>query len=65
MVMIQPKYNKLTYGYRTFSYYGAHLWNKLPHNVKGGLSYDTFKMLLNKWEGPMCSCSLCNVNIYQ
>ncbi len=63
-ILVHPKFKKVMYGYKTFSYYGSHLWNKLPINVKGDISFNTFKTLINKWDGPNCNCSLCNVNIY-
>ncbi len=28
----QLKYKKVMYGHKTFTYYGLHLWNKLPRN---------------------------------
>ena len=63
-ILTQPKFKKITYGYNTFSYYGAHLWNKLPRNLKGGISLHSFKTIISKWEGPNCNCTLCNVNMY-
>ncbi len=60
-MLCQPKFNKITYGKNTFSYYGTHIWNSLPNNIKESTSLDNFKTMLNAWEGPKCECSMCNV----
>ncbi len=62
--LVQPKFNTITYGRNTFSYYGSHVWNNLPNNVKCNVSYETFKTLLKEWEGPTCTCSLCHFEYY-
>ena len=33
-IAVQPKFNNTTFGYRSFSYYGAKLWNALPSDLK-------------------------------
>ncbi len=33
-ILFQPKFNKITYEKNTFSYYGTHIWNSLPNNIK-------------------------------
>ncbi len=58
-ILIQPKFNTITYGRSTFSYYGSHIWNLLPNDLKSNVNYVTFKRLLKDWEGPRCCCSLC------
>ena len=60
-ILCQPKFNKITYGKKTFSYYGTHIWNSLPNNIKQCPSLDNFKTMLKAWEGPKCQCSMCNV----
>ncbi len=49
------------YGKNTFKYYGSHLWNLLPNDIKKCMDLDTFKTLIMSWDGPMCQCNLCNV----
>ncbi len=29
-ILCQPKFNKIAYVKKTFSYYGIHIWNSLP-----------------------------------
>ncbi len=55
------KFNKIPYGKKTFSYYGTHIWNSLPNNVKQCTNLDNFKTMLKIWEGPRCQCSIRNV----
>ncbi len=59
-ILIQPKFKKITYGKNTFKYYGTHIWNLLPNNIKICESLNTFKTLLKVWEGPKCQCNMCN-----
>ncbi len=59
-ILCQPKFNKITYGKKTFSYYGTHIWNSLPNNKKESTSLDNFKTMLKAWGGPKCQCSMCN-----
>ena len=60
-ILILPRFRKIMYGKKTFSYYGAHLWNLLPTAYKECTDILSFKNALKKWEGPKCSCSLCSL----
>ncbi len=60
-MLCQLKFNKITYGKKTFSYYGTHIWNSLPNNIKESTSLDNFKSMLKAWEGPKCQYNMCNV----
>ncbi len=60
-ILCQPKFNKITYGKKTFGYYETHTWNSLPNNKKQSTSLDDFKIMLKAWEGSKCQCSMCNV----
>ena len=57
--LIQPLKRTTTYGLRSFQYYGAHVWNMLPVNMKAAQSLREFKSLIRSWPGPTCSCQLC------
>ena len=61
--VIMPKFNEIKYGRNTFSYYGSHIWNLLPFNVKSAVSLTVLKKLLMSWDGPNCSCSSCYVSV--
>ncbi len=58
--LCQRKFNKITYGKKTFSYYGTHIWNSLPNNIRESTGLDNFKSMLKALEGPKCQCSMCN-----
>ena len=44
-----PVFNSITYGKRSFRYYGSKLWNKLPYEIKQNISLSTFKSGLSSW----------------
>lgn len=45
--LIQPSFSTMKYGFNTFSYLGAKIWNNLPNNVKEAGSLDVFKNRLS------------------
>ncbi len=53
--------NVLTYGLNTFNYYGAHIWNIMPNDLKKCTSINSVKEMIKKWEAPKCQCSMCDV----
>ena len=60
--LVQPSFNKIRYGKNTFSYYGSHLWNMLPANIKNcATDMKMFKQLISTWQGPNCQCSMCTL----
>ena len=62
--VIMPKFNKIRYGRNTFSYYGSHLWNLLPNELKRNVDLKRFKELLHTWERPACSCNICQLIVF-
>lgn len=58
-ILDPPKFKKITYGKNTFSYYGSHLWNHLPNELKVCTDINEFKSMLQSWEGPKCQCQMC------
>ena len=47
MTVFLPKFKTRTYGYRSFRYYGAKVWNSLPTNIKSATDIGTFKRYLD------------------
>ena len=45
----QPKFNTVKYGFCSFTYFGAKIWNTLPPNIKSQESIDVFKTEIKKW----------------
>ncbi len=62
-IIYQPKFEKVTYGKNTFKYYGSHIWNLLPNEIKEIANILSFKNLIMTWEGPKCQCNMCNILI--
>ena len=60
---IQPIERTTTYGIESLAYYGTHLWNVLPLDVKGAITLNNFKTLMRKLAGPTCGCSVCDMVI--
>ena len=50
-IVVQPKFNNTTFGYRSFSYYGAKLWNAIPSDLKTikPENFSKFKKDLHGW----------------
>ena len=44
-----PSFNSATYGYNSFKYQGAKIWNKLPNVIKSACDLKMFKRLINEW----------------
>ncbi len=63
-VLVQPKFKKISYGKNTFGYYGSHLWNLLPNDLKACTSLNQFKSMLKDWEGPNCQCKMCTRTVF-
>ena len=47
--LVQPKFSTMKFGFRSFRYYGAKLWNALPANVKNTDDIFTFKRNISAW----------------
>ena len=45
----QPIFQTITFGYRSFSYYGSKLWNSLPLYLKQVDDIQAFKKELHNW----------------
>ena len=54
-ILVQPGFDGKSYGYRSFRYIGAKLWNMLPNNIKTTDDLQTFKREITIW----CKSSSC------
>ncbi len=55
----QPKCNTVTYGFNSFWYKHAKIWNDLPNEIKNSITLAEFKNQIKKWQGPKCLCNMC------
>ena len=46
---IQKKFRTKTYGYKSFTYMGAKIWNVLPSHIKNVNNLDEFKCKVDDW----------------
>ena len=61
--LIQQKMRATTFGIKSFSYYGAHLWNSVPFDIENAVTLGNLKKLLMNWQGSSCHCSVCQLII--
>ena len=61
--LVQPLTKTTRYGLKSLRYFGSHLWNIMPTNLKSESCFSTFKSMVTKWSGPTCNCSVCNLII--
>ena len=61
--LIQQKMRTTNFGIKSFSYYGAHLWNSLPIDIKSAVTLTNFKTLVKNWQGSSCHCPVCQLII--
>ena len=47
--LIQPKFNTFKFGFKSFRYFGAKLWNVLPVDIKQSGSLSIIKTRITKW----------------
>ncbi len=62
-IIYQSKFKNVTYGKNTFKYYGSHIWNSLPNEIKETADISSFEILIMTWEGPKCQYNMCNILI--
>ena len=58
-ILTLPNFKGISYGKKSFKYYGAHVWNHIPAEIKATNNITTFKKLIRIWKGPRCQCNLC------
>ena len=44
-----PNFDTITFGRKSFKYYGAKLWNNLPIEIKDSVSLSNFKTAITTW----------------
>ena len=59
-----PKWNQITFGYKSLKVLGPKIWNNLPHHIKSSENLDIFKNLLKNSDGNLSKCNLSKNYIY-
>ena len=52
--------NQTTFGSKSLKSFGPQIWNGLPSELKSAENLKSFKVLIKKWDGPNCKCSVCS-----
>ena len=60
-ILVRPKVNTTNYGLKSFRNYGSKIWNMLPPSFKKSLNIEDFKLVMHSWNGPQCSCPVCDL----
>ncbi len=58
-ILVQPKYNTVTYGLKYLRYQGSQMWNQMPNGLKELDEVHIFKSQIKSWPGPLCHCGYC------
>ncbi len=58
-LVVQCHYESVSYGTNSFKNQATHLWNNLPNALRAVGDLDTFRLLINNWQGMQCKCNLC------
>ena len=56
-----PVVNRVNYGTKSLRSFGPKIWNSLPHHVKSAENLETFKKIINDWNGVSCNCVVCGL----
>ena len=56
-----PVVNQVNYSTKSLRSFGPEIWNPLPHHVKSAENLETFKKIINNWNGVSCNCVVCGL----
>ena len=54
--------NQVTFGSKSLKAIGPQIWNSLPNELKSADNLNSFKRMINRWDGPSCQCNVCKYN---
>ena len=53
--------NQTTVGSNSLLSIGPQIWSRLPNEINSSENFESFKVLIKEWCGPMCKCSACKM----
>ena len=56
-----PRIRTSKHGLQSFRVVAANTWNSLPAHIRNCENYETFKGLLQNWNGVNCKCAMCRM----
>ena len=54
MNLVTPKTNQVRYGTKSSRSLASKIWNSLPVSMKSSENLESFKMLIQVWDGVSC-----------
>ena len=56
MNLVTPKTNQVRYGTKSLRSLAPKIWNSLPASIKSSENLESFKKLIQVWDGTSCKC---------
>ena len=60
MNLVTPKTNQVRYGTKSLKRLAPKIWNSLPVSIKSSENFESFKRLIQVWDGTLCTCYICS-----
>ena len=60
MNLVTPKTNQVTYGTKNLRSVARKIWNSLSVSIKSSENLESFKKLIQVWDGTACKCYICS-----
>ena len=60
MNLVTPKTNQVRYGTKSLRRFAPKIWNSLPVSIKSFEKLESFKKLIQVWDGTSCKCYICS-----
>ena len=60
MNLVTPKANQVRYGTKSLRSLAQKIWNSLPVSTKTSGNLESFKKLIQVWDGTSCKCCICS-----
>ena len=54
-----PKFNRVSFVNNSIRSFGPKIWNSLPPHIKSCENLETFKRVIENWDGVTCNCRVC------
>ena len=63
--LTQSRFNTYKYGFYSFKYLGAKLWNAMPNNIRCAVTLKDFKDKIKNWDDCSCLCKVDECLIFE
>ena len=59
VVCCQYRFNQVSFSNKRIRYFAPKIWNSLPPRIKSCKNLETFKRVIESWNGITCNCGAC------